>query len=163
MNYMKGIVIIFFFINISLFAQRYVTEKGEFMDTTSIMSLGCETRPSLYYYSLGAKYPESSATLVQKAQSFLQIKGHNYTGSGYINFRFVIDCEGKMKACRISQTDEQYKTTHFDATWIEELYLFLQTLDKWKKATHPQSKTPINYYAYLTFIVKNGKIINVIP
>jgi len=144
------------------FAQNFVLPDGEFMDTSFIQNEKC---PKLfaYFYSVDGKYPENSASLLKKVQTFLQQKNENYANSGYITFRFLIDCEGKpYPKTRVLQTDEQYSNCYFNKNLVNELYAFLKTLDKWKIAKSKDGNT-FSYKAFITFKIKNGKVINIIP
>ena len=96
-------------------------------------------------------------------QVFLASKKKIYSGSGYITFRFAIDCEGNViQKIRLLQTNEQYQKINFDKELVNDLYAFFKTLDKWEKA-RLGSGEPTNYIAFITFKIKNGKVINIIP
>ena len=135
---------------------------GEYMDTTSVQNEKCPTQFA-YFYSVGGKYPENSASLLKKVQAFLQQKNEMYANNGYITFRFMIDCEGKrVPQTEVLQTDEKYASFHFEKKLVDELFSFLQTLDKWVIARSTDGKS-YSYKAFLTFKIKNGKVINIIP
>lgn len=143
-------------------AQNYFLRDGEYMDTATINDLSC---PNLnyYYYHIGGKYPESSYTLLKKTQTFLKTSDKGFDSSGYITFRFLIECNGKMmRKVQVLQTNDKYQSIYFDKQLVNLLFQFLTTLDKWKS---PKSKegAPISYYAFLTFKIKDGKVCNVIP
>jgi hypothetical protein len=132
------------------------------MDTTSAPQENCKNY-NTFYYQVGGKYPKSSSTLLNEAKIFLQKKNDRYSGSGYITFRFTIDCDGKiMKQVQVLQTDESYQTYHFNKSLVNELYSYLKTLDKWKIAKTAKGES-VSYFAFLTFKIQNGKIINIIP
>jgi hypothetical protein len=145
-----------------LSGQNVVLPEGEFMDTTSGQNSDFKDY-KVYYYQVGCKYPESSSSLLKEAQTFIGKKDELFSGSGYLTFRFCIDREGKeMKKVQVLQTDENYKSYHFEKKFVNELYSFVKTLDKWKIAkTH--NGQPYSYITFVTFKIKNGKIINIIP
>lgn len=143
-------------------AQNFTLPDGEYMDTTFIQNEKCPQQYA-YYYSVGGKYPENSTSLLKKVQAYLQQKNETYTNSGYITFRFMIDCEGKrIPKTRLLQTDEKYAAFHFEKKLVDELYSFLKTLDKWVIAKSTDGKS-YSYKAFLTCKIKNGKVINIIP
>jgi hypothetical protein len=153
---------IFLIITNQTFAQNFVLPDGEYMDTTSTQNEKCPKQYA-YFYSVGGKYPENSTSLLKKVQTFLQQQNENYVNSGYITFRFMIDCEGKRIAkTQLLQTDENYAAFHFEKKLVDELYSFLKTLDKWVSAKSTDGNT-YSYKAFLTFKIKNGKVINIIP
>jgi hypothetical protein len=144
------------------FAQNFVLPDGEYMDTTYSQNEKCPNGYT-YFYSVDGKYPENSASLLQKVQIFLQQKNEHYSNNGYITFRFIIDCNGKpLPKTKVLQTDENYSAIHFEKKLLDELFAFYKTLDKWKTA---RSKAGINYSyrAFITFKIRNGKVINIIP
>jgi hypothetical protein len=131
------------------------------MDTTS--ARGTCREPNVYYYQVGGKYPENSASLLEKTRMFLQKQNKQYTGSGYITFRFRVDCEGKaMKRVQVLQTDENYISQHFDKDFVGQLFSFVKTLDKWKIAKNNKGE-PYSYTTFVTFKIKDGQVINIIP
>lgn len=144
------------------FAQNIVLADGEYMDTTSAQNGKCP-KAYAYFYSVGGKYPENSASLLKEVQIFLQQKNQNYLNSGYITFRFIIDCEGKrLPNTQVLQTDEKYLNFHFEKDLVNELFVFFKNLDKWRIAKSKEGNT-YSYKAFLTFKIKNGKVINIIP
>ena len=146
------------------YSQNFVLPDGEYMDTTTNDNATCKDYSVYYYQGHGrGKYPEASTTILKEVQSFLKIKDNSFKGSGYITFQFMIDCNGKkMKKTRVLQTDEEYNNYHFEKEFVEELYTFLNTMDKWK-IFKINSGEILSYHAFITFKIKNGKAVNIIP
>jgi hypothetical protein len=143
-------------------AQRIALPSGEYMDTTSVRNPACAKAGWARYYSVQGKYPRSSYTLAQQAQAFLQQQKSVWAGSGYVTFRFGIDCAGhRQPRVQVLQTDAQYQPTHFDKALVEALYAYLQTLTEWRVGV--MQNVPVNYIAYLTFKLKDGKVVAVVP
>lgn len=142
-------------------AQRITLPSGEYMDTTSVRKPPCPTS-GVRYYSVQGKYPRNSYTLAQEAQAFLQQQKQGYAGSGYVTFRFVIDCAGhRQPRVQVLQTDAQYQRTHFDKALVEALYAYFKTLAEWRVGL--AKNVAVNYIAYLTFKLKDGKVVAVVP
>jgi hypothetical protein len=160
------IILAFSLLVFQAFGQNFILPDGEYIDTITAhdtKDTSCLISPYNYYYSFKAKYPENSTSLLNEALIFLQKKNAKYTGSGYITLRFNIDCQGKMmQKVQVLQADEQYKSYHFDKAFVNELYSFLKTLDKWKVA-EPWSGKGFSYITFITFKIRNGKVINIIP
>ncbi|RAK65101.1 hypothetical protein DLM85_16285 [Hymenobacter edaphi] len=143
--------------------QRVTTPQGEYMDTTRRLNPKC---PGVYpyYYSVKLKYPRSSATLRAEAQAFLRARGGHYAGSGYITFRFVVDCEGRpLPRTQVLQTDAAYQPAHFAPRLVEELYAFVGTLREWPRAKRPGSGEAVNYIALVSFKLTDGQVVAVLP
>ncbi|GAB3745000.1 hypothetical protein GCM10027594_23640 [Hymenobacter agri] len=143
-------------------AQYLSFHGGEYLDTTIARNPACAKTSTLPYFAVDGKYPRSSATLVREATAFLQRGGRKYHGSGYITFRFMIDCAGfRQPMTQVLQTDANYVPTHFRPELVSELYAFLKTLKDWRTATH--SGFAVSYFTYLSFKITDGKVVAVIP
>lgn len=143
--------------------QNIIIPSGDYMDTTAVRSPACAKAPYVHYYSVGGKYPRSSETLVKEARMFLQRRQQVYQGSGYITFRFVVDCAGhRQPRTQVLQTDNSYQRYRFRKELVAELYAFLATLTEWRAAKTPSGQA-VNYQAYLTFKLKDGQVVAVIP
>jgi len=115
------------------------------------------------YYQIGAKYPESSLSILKHAQAFTS-NYNAFSGSGYITFRFIVDCTGKiLTRIQVLQTDENYKKYYFEKGFVNLLYAFLKKMDKWEIARINDREVPLAYHAFITFKIQNGKIVNIIP
>ena len=151
------------FVLLSLVArgQTIALPSGDYMDTTSTRQSPCAKAPLAHYYSVEGKYPRSSDTLVREAQGFLAQQKQAYAGTGYVTFRFIIDCAGhRLPRTQVLQTDAMYQPAIFQPALLAALYAFLQTLTEWPAAKSP---SPANYLAYLTFKLKNGQVVAVVP
>lgn len=160
---MKLIIALCFLISFNhAFGQNHVLPEGEFMDTTTNNDTTCKDY-NRYYYSVNGKYPKNSYTLLNEVLPFLKLKNNLYEGSGYITYQFKIDCLGnKIKKTQVLQTDETYKNYHFNKELVAELYAFLNSLNNWKVYKTKDGQT-LPYKAFITFKIKNGKVINIIP
>lgn len=142
-------------------SQRITIAGQQYMDTTTARQSPCAKAPMAHYYSVEGKYPRSSDTLLGEAQAFLAQQNQAYAGTGYVTFRFIIDCAGhRMPRTQVLQTNASYQPATFQPELVEALYGFLQTLTAWQVAKSPQ---PTNYVAYLTFKLKNGKVVAMVP
>lgn len=132
------------------------------MDTTMTRTPACEKAGYAPYYAVQAKYPRSSETLAKGAQTFLQGKP-KHRGSGYVTFRFVVDCQGnRLPRVEVLQTDARYQQFHFPKELVNNLYAYFKTLTDWPAAVW-RGEMRVNYIAYLTFKITNGKVVAVIP
>lgn len=152
----------FLFLTGQTSGQNIVLPGGEYMDTASGQNTICPNY-NAYYYQVGGKYPENPASVLKELKAFRQNNNNVYSGSGYITFRFTVDCEGKvMQKVQVMQTDDQYRLYHFDRKLVHELFSFFNTMKKWKLATTKQG-APLSYIAFIAFKIENGKVVNIIP
>lgn len=146
----------------SLSAQNRVSPPISSINSESSDTTACKSR-NTYYYSLNAKYPKSSYTLMKDANAFLVSSQNNDTETGYITFRFRITCNGEVqKDFQILQTNERYEKTQFSPSLVANLQQYLITLHNWKVAKGKNGSS-FSYFSYLTFKIDNGKVVNVIP
>jgi hypothetical protein len=143
-------------------SQNFVLPYGEFMDTTVVVNPKCDNTYLIYYYHINTRYPVGTESLLSESKSFLSKTGQKYAGSGYITFRFMIDCEGKMQRVRVMQVDDDYKPKHFDKRFVSDLNDYIHTLDRWQTGVSAYQMNNVNYIAYFSFRIKNGEVINVI-
>ena len=149
-------------VSINAQAQYLTFHEGEYLDTTTTRNPACAKAMTLPYFAVDGKYPRSSATLVQEATVFLQHGNRKFSGSGYVTFRFVVDCAGfRQPMTQVLQTDAKYVGIHFRPELVSELYAFLKTLKDWRVATY--SGHAVSYFTYLTFKITDGKVVAVIP
>ncbi len=160
---MKLIIIIAcIFLSSQTFGQTTFLKTDEYIDTTSDQTVKCKC-PTVYYYQVGGKYPKNSASLLKELTSFQKDRPQIDSGSGNITFCFTVNCEGQvMKKVEVKQTDEKYNPCHFQKSFVNQLFLFFNTLKKWKLVKQ-RTGEPLNYLAFITFKIKNGKVINIIP
>lgn len=144
------------------YGQNFVLPYGEFMDTTITANPNCNDKYLIYYYHVDTRYPAGTESLLSESKAFLAKIGQQYTGSGYITFRFMINCEGKMQRVRVMQVDDDYKTTHFEKRFVSDLNDYIHTLQHWKTGLSAFGQDHVNYIAYISFRIKNGEVINVI-
>lgn len=133
------------------------------MDTTRVFSPECAPPYQIFYYSADAKYPVSSTILLSESRAFLKQKKQIHSGNGYVTFRFIIDCQGTMSRVLVQQTDDNYKAIHFQKEFVNDLYSYLKTMDQWKKNLKLRNLENINYIAFISFKIKNGEVVNIIP
>jgi hypothetical protein len=131
------------------------------IDTGRSLSPGIDTLQTYPYFRVKGKYPESSQTLAKWANQALD--GHNLPDSwrGYITFHLLIDCRGKIAAAELLQTNERFEPCFFPKNAVDDLYIFVRSLDGWRQAA--MAGRPVNYLAYLSFKIENGHVVQVSP
>ena len=162
MKHLLPIFLLLFTATLPTRAQYLNFHEGEYLDTTTIRNPACAKTMTLPYFAVDGKYPRSSPTLVREAVAFLQRGNCKFSGSGYVTFRFVVDCAGfRQPMTQVLQTDARYAPTHFRPELVNELYAFLKTLKDWRTVTY--SGHAVSYFTYLTFKITDGKVVAVIP
>ncbi len=86
--------------------------------------------------------------------------------TGYITIRFVVNCNSETGWFRIEQMDNQYQAMSFNEDLVNKLLVITQSLKGWKigKFDDPGYENEVyDYYQYLTFKMKDGQIIEILP
>ncbi|WP_299222532.1 hypothetical protein [uncultured Aquimarina sp.] len=82
--------------------------------------------------------------------------------SGYLTFRFVINCKGIAgKFVTDESADFDYNKKQFSKETIAHLYDILSGVKQWKPVIIRNKKR--DSYFYVTFILKNGEIQDILP
>jgi len=86
---------------------------------------------------------------------------NNYTDSGYLNFRFLVNCEGNAGWFEIIEMDLDLKEKPLNPTMVNELFKFTSNSENWNVISY--ENTPQNYYMYTSYRIENGKVAEIIP
>lgn len=83
--------------------------------------------------------------------------------SGWIRIRFIVNCHGKTDRFRVLESDENYKEKEFDKSITSQLLQITKELKNWRGLYIQESKEGWDYYQYLIFKIKDGKIEKILP
>lgn len=81
--------------------------------------------------------------------------------SGLIRIRFIVNCKGKSGRFRILGMDEKYNEKTFDKSITDQLLKITKELKNWK--TFERNGITPDFYQYLIFKIKEGRIIEILP
>ncbi len=81
--------------------------------------------------------------------------------SGYLTIRFLVNCHGETGRFRIEEMDRDYKAFQFDSKISEKLLEITKSLDGW--IPRKKEEKDLDYYQYLTFKIRDGQIIQILP
>ncbi|VXC31752.1 MULTISPECIES: hypothetical protein [Chryseobacterium] len=114
-----------------------------------------------YYngYSLGIEYKGEKLEIIRTLE-----KGNIQSSkdiNGYITVRFVVNCEGKAGIFRMQQMDEEYRKKELDKKLSEQILSFTKKLNGWIPKEIEGRK--VDYYQYLTYKIKHGKVSEILP
>ncbi|HKJ47918.1 MAG TPA: hypothetical protein VJ973_02455, partial [Christiangramia sp.] len=116
----------------------------------------------LQYFNLskGAVYKGEKSRIIDLfASDYKPVTGKNE--SGFIRIRFVVNCEGKPGRYRVLQSDENYQEKEFDEEIISQLLGITKSIEKWEVLD--RDGFPVDYYMYLIFKIKDGRILEILP
>lgn len=81
--------------------------------------------------------------------------------NGYITIRFIVNCYGQSDRFRIEEMDFSYQPKKFDPKICSQLLKITKQLKDW--IPRNGNNQSYDFYQYLTFKIKNGQIIKILP
>jgi len=81
--------------------------------------------------------------------------------SGYLTFRFVINCKGEAGRFTTEMASLDFKPADFPKNLVQNLFDFLKNRKEW--ATTDLNEKATDTYFYVTFKFNNGKLENILP
>lgn len=88
---------------------------------------------------------------------------NEYTDSGYLNFRFLVNCEGNAGWFEIIEMNLDLVEQKLNPKLVDELLKFTSNSKHWNILRYTKDNTPYNYYNYISYRIENGKITEIIP
>ena len=113
------------------------------------------------YYNFGTKYKGEKSKLREELLSEFQMDGRFPEVNGVITIRFVINCRGETDRFRVLQVDKSYKKASFPP----DLTLHLLTICRNRKNWLPGAYEGriFDQYAFISFILQNGRLRHITP
>jgi len=81
--------------------------------------------------------------------------------SGYLTFRFVVNCKGEMGRIITEEADLNFKNKIFNEATTTNFYNILKEMKDWIPVKIKDNN--VNAYFYLTFKLKDGELIELLP
>lgn len=116
---------------------------------------------SSYYYS---KKPASFEYGKDSLRNYFLANYDNkgiVNQSGYITYRFIINCEGKAGRFHLYCVGTDYKAKEFHPELTDQLYHLLSSLDTWQSMTI--GDVIFDSHIYYTFKIENGELVEILP
>ncbi len=82
--------------------------------------------------------------------------------SGYITFRFYIDCQGNMGRFDLQQSDLNFDPITFDKKIIKHLFTSVQNLKDWKAGKNDEGER-LDCHKFITFKIVDEQIVDILP
>jgi hypothetical protein len=90
-----------------------------------------------------------------------EYKNENYTDSGYLNFRFLVNCKGNAGWFEIVEMNLDLEESDLNDKMVNQLFKLTSDSKHWKIFTHDD--IPRNYYMYISYRIEHGEIIEILP
>ncbi len=82
--------------------------------------------------------------------------------SGYLTYRFVLNCKGEAARFITEQADLDYNSKQFPSETIQHFYDIVSSQKDWQPCQQSNGES-YDSYTYITFKLKNGKVIEILP
>ncbi len=141
---------------------QYLNRIGYIDPENSLLSEGFETCGDYifdYYNPERPTYSEGKNGLRKFIVS--HYKNENYTDSGYLNIRFVINCKGEAGRYIFHENDLDLKPRLFTPELKERLFQLTARLKKWNPNVIKGKK--VDSYMYISYRIENGEITEILP
>lgn len=117
----------------------------------------CNEKLITQYYSSKSNYQGGKKAI--KKELWQITEKLTFENSGFITFRFIINCNGEIGRFRVKTIDSELKENSFETQKIEILQKSIEKLQKWNAGTW-KNKTLDSYFV-LNFKVEQGKITDI--
>ncbi len=113
------------------------------------------------YYSIQSGFEGEKPAL----EAFFRanfVKNNKHKGEdGYITIRFIVNCQGNTGRFRMQEMDPDLHPKQFPKALSGQLSALVKSLQGWKPGQH--NGMALDYYQYLTFKIKDGNIVEILP
>ncbi|MFL0082026.1 hypothetical protein V2647_10250 [Tenacibaculum maritimum] len=121
----------------------------------------CNEERIFQYYSVGTSYIGGRKAIRKKI--FTELKNTNLEfdkKTGYITFRFIVNCKGQAGRYRYKEVDSDFFKTTFKTSEVEKLKKAITVLDNWNSGILKDDVNVDSYY-HINFKIIDGEIIDI--
>jgi|TARA_B110000116_G_scaffold42963_1_gene35434 hypothetical protein len=85
-----------------------------------------------------------------------------YQDSGYVSFRFLVNCEGEAGWFEIVEMNLDLQEVDLNDKMVEELLKLTSEKQNWNKLGYRKDEK-FDYYMYILYRIENGQITEILP
>ncbi len=143
-------------------SKRYPTDVG-YIDPANALGDPNFTTCANDIYEYYNSEPSGGYLYGKKALRDTVLRKFSYSQaeSGFLTFRFVVNCKGQPGRYIVIENDLELKPKKFNEKLVSHLLEITQSFKEWKLVI--LENQPRDYYIYVTYKLKNGKIIEILP
>jgi hypothetical protein len=112
----------------------------------------CNAKKILQYYGIGTTYKGGKRAIKNALENQLP-KDLRFEHSGYLVFRFVVNCKGESGLFQVKMTNEGLQPVDFDKEKVQQIQQHLRSLKNWE----PGARNQVTYDSYCQVTVKIEK------
>ena len=121
----------------------------------------CNPKQVLQYYNTNAYYKDHKKEITKHLLDNFKTHDSFQDQNGFLTIRFIINCNGNTGRFRIFEIDSNYQPIHFKDTLSQQLLRLVKQVKGWQPAVYKEKV--YDSYQYITFRIRNGKIISISP
>lgn len=121
----------------------------------------CNPKQVLQYYNTNAYYKDHKKEITKYLLDNFSTQDSFQDQHGFLTIRFIINCNGNTGRFRIFGIDNNYQPIHFKEALSQQLLRLIKQLSGWQPAVYKEKV--YDSYQYITFRIRNGKIISISP
>lgn len=85
-----------------------------------------------------------------------------YKDSGYISFRFLVNCNGDAGWFEVAEMNLDLEEVNLDDKMVDELLNLTSEKENWNKLGYSKEQK-FDYYMYIIYRIENGNITEILP
>lgn len=89
-------------------------------------------------------------------------KNRNYTDSGYLNFRFLVNCEGIAGWFEIIKMNLNLEASKLNDDMVNQLLDITSKYNGWSSLKNSNGE-PFDYYMYISYRIEHGEVTEILP
>ncbi|MCF6404875.1 hypothetical protein L3C95_18390 [Chitinophaga filiformis] len=121
----------------------------------------CNPKQVFQYYNTASYYKDHKKEIVKYLLDNFSTQNDFQDQNGFLTIRFIINCNGNTGRFRLLEMDSNYQPIHFKEALSQHLLKLVKQLSGWQPAVYKDKV--YDSYQYITFHIRNGKIISISP
>lgn len=121
----------------------------------------CNPKRVLEYYNTTSYYKDHKKEIAKYLLNNFSTQDSFQGQNGFLTIRFIINCNGNTGRFRLFEMDGNYRPIHFDEALSRQLLKLVKQVSGWRPAVYKEKV--YDSYQYITFHIRNGKIISISP
>jgi|GEM_PF-1345470 len=85
---------------------------------------------------------------------------NNFTDNGYLNFRFLIDCNGAIGDVEVNQLDTNLEISTLNQDLVSQLSKLTLKEENWNSL---ETREVRDLYMYIIYKIENGQVVEILP
>lgn len=120
----------------------------------------CSDNLPIGFYHSSAPYLYNGGKPVFRRFIQNNFSENSFTDNGYLNFRFLINCNGELGDVEINQLDTNLEIATLNQDLVSKLSKLTLKKENWSDI---ETKEVRDFYMYIIYKIENGQIVEILP